>query len=140
MSIQTVLLPVFAQVFLTWIVGFVLVMRRTAAFKAGTQYRDIALREPNWPKPALQAQYSLANQFELPVLFYVLMILAIVTRHADLMLVVFAWVFVAARIAQAFVHVTSNYVPYRGMFFGIGGLALFIMWVWFAIRILVGLP
>ena len=140
MSIQAVLLPVFVQVFLTWIVGLLMAGRRAAAFQAGTHYRDIALREPNWPTPALQAQYSFANQFELPVLFYVLMILAIITRHADLLLVVFAWVFVVARIAQAYVHVTSNYVPYRGMFFAIGGLALFIMWIWFAIRILAGLP
>lgn len=140
MSIQAVLLPVFVQVFLTWVIGFILATRRGAAFKAGTKYRDIALREPNWPQPALQAQYSFANQFELPVLFYVVMILAIITRHADLVLVILAWVFVAMRIAQACVHLTSNYVPYRGLFFGIGGLALFIMWVWFAIRILAGLP
>lgn len=140
MSIQAVLLPVFVQVFLTWIIGFMLAARRGAAFKSGTKYRDIALHEPNWPQPALQAQYSFANQFELPVLFYVVMILAIITRHADLVLVILAWVFVAARIAQASVHLTSNYVPYRGLFFGIGGLALFIMWVWFAIRILAGLP
>ncbi|MBN9048053.1 MAG: MAPEG family protein [Rhizobiales bacterium] len=140
MSIQAVLLPVFVQVFLTWIVGFTLAARRTAAFKSGTKYRDIALREPNWPQPALQAQYAFGNQFELPVLFYVVMILAIITRHADLVLVILAWVFVAMRIAQAYVHVTSNYVPYRGLFFGIGALALFVMWVWFAIRILAGLP
>ncbi len=140
MSIQAVLLPVFVQVFLTWIIGFTLATRRGAAFKSGTKYRDIALREPNWPQPALQAQYAFANQFELPVLFYVVMILAIITRHADLVLVILAWVFVVMRIAQAYVHVTSNYVPYRGLFFGIGALALFIMWVWFAVRILAGLP
>ncbi len=79
MSIQAVLLPVFVQVFLTWIIGFILATRRGAAFKSGTKYRDIALREPNWPQPALQAQYSFANQFELPVLFYVVMIAGPIT-------------------------------------------------------------
>jgi len=36
--------------------------------------------------------------------------------------------------------VTSNYVPWRGMIFGVGALVLLVMWVIFAVRILAGLP
>jgi hypothetical protein len=56
----------------------------------------------------LQVGYSYSNQFELPVLFYVLTILAWMTRHADLAFVVLAWIFVIFRYLQAYVHVTSN--------------------------------
>jgi len=50
------------------------------------------------------------NQLELPVLFYVLTILVIITRHADFLFVVLAWVFVLLRVAHAAVHVTSNHL------------------------------
>ena len=78
---------------------------------AAATIRDIALGEPNWPPPALQAGNSFSNQFELPVLFYVVIILAWITRKADLVFVVLAWIFVLARIGQAYVHNTSNQVP-----------------------------
>ena len=42
----------------------------------------------------MQVGYSFQNQFELPVLFYVLTILAIITKHADILFVVMAWIFV----------------------------------------------
>jgi len=40
-----------------------------------TRPENIALREPNWSQRSLQVGYSYSNQFELPVLFYVLTIL-----------------------------------------------------------------
>ena len=74
------------------------------------------------------------------MLFYVLTILAIITRHADLLFVVMAWIFVLSRLAQAFVHCTSNNLRVRGAFFGIGALVLVIMWLIFIVRIMLGLP
>ena len=98
------------------------------------------MREPNWPKRAQQFAYAFSNQFELPVLFYVLTILSIVTRHADFLFVVLAWVFVIFRMLQAYVHVTGNDVRLRGGFYGVGALVLVIMWLIFIVRILLGLP
>jgi len=139
MSVQMILLPLFVEVALTLVLMFLMAARRTAAFRSGLRFDDIALREPNWPPRALQAAYAFSNQFELPVLFYVLTILSIITRHADLIFVLLAWVFVVLRIFQAFVHVTSNNVRYRGMYFIAGAIVLTIMWVIFMVRILLGL-
>ena len=50
--------------------------------------------------PARQAEYNYQNQFELPVLFYVLMILLLITRKADYVMVMLAWIFVALRNVQ----------------------------------------
>jgi hypothetical protein len=137
MSVQMILLPLFVQVLLTFFVGFYLAIQRRRALWGGhTSWRDIALREPNWPKDALQASHSFSNQFELPVLFYVLTILAMITRQADFIFVVMAWIFVITRILQAYVHVTSNHVPMRGLWFAVGCAVLFIMWVIYIIRIL----
>jgi len=94
-----------------------------------TRLSQIALREPNWPTPTLQVAYSFSNQFELPVLFYVLTILEIITRHADFVFVVLAWMFVIARFGQAYVHLTSNRVTLRGAIYMVGALVLIVQWI-----------
>jgi len=140
MLVQAILLPLFMLVLLTFAVGLVMAKRRRDAFASGTHFRDIALREPNWPKPALQAQYAYANLFEMPVLFYVAVIVAIMTRHADLVMVVLAWIYVAFRYLQAYIHVTSNEVKYRGLYFLVSVLVLMIMWIWLAVGIYLSAP
>ena len=74
-----------------------------------------------------------------PVLFYVLTILAWITRHADYLFVVMAWIFVLSRLGQAFIHTTSNDVRVRGAVFGVGAIVLALMWLIFMFRILLGL-
>src|SRR5215472_3154839 len=114
MTIQEVLLPLFLEVILTFVLLFWLAPLRANDFSSGrTRPQDVALREPNWSQRSMQVAYSYSNQFELPVLFYVLTILAWVTRHADLIFVVLAWIFVIFRYLQAYVHVTSNHVRLR---------------------------
>ena len=136
MSAEMILLPLFVEVILTFALLFWLAPLRARDFRSGLREEDIALRQPNWSKPALQVQYSFSNQFELPVLFYVLTILAYVTHHAGTLFVVLAWVFVIFRVLQAYVHVTNNKVRLRGAFFGISALALAIMWIVFIVEIL----
>lgn len=141
MSIQAVLLPLFVEVALTFCMMLGMMYWRTSALRRGeTRFSDIAMREPNWPKRPTQFANAFSNQFELPVLFYVLTILSIITRHADFIFVVLAWIFVVFRILQAVVHVTSNNVRLRGAFYGVGALVLLAMWIIFMVRILLGLP
>lgn len=140
MTIQAVLLPLFVHVALVFALWAAMAVLRARAFGTGVRYDEIALGERNWPARATQVGNAFGNQFELPVLFYVLTILAILTRHADLLFVVMAWIFVLTRVAHAFVHVTSNHVPSRGAIYGIGAIILAIMWIVFAIRILLAVP
>ncbi|PDT85141.1 hypothetical protein CO669_31785 [Bradyrhizobium sp. Y36] len=137
MSIQMVLLPVFVQVGLTFalLIGMVLARRRTLV--AGeTKIRDIALGEPNWPKGATQIANCYRNQFELPVLFYVLIALALPLRHADLFIVLMSWVFVVTRFAHAGVFVSSNDLGRRSSVWLAGCLVLLAMWIYFALKML----
>ena len=102
---------------LTFGVMFGMMYFRTSTLRRGeTRLADISLREPNWPPRATQFGYAFANQFELPVLFYVLTILVIITHHADLLFVLLAWIFVVMRVLQAVVHVTNNNVRIRGAY------------------------
>ena len=137
MSIQMVLLPVFALVGLTfalllWMVG----ARRNALVGGETKIRDIALGQPNWPNRATQIGNCYKNQFELPLLFYILIALAMPLRHADLFIVLMSWVFVVARCVHAGIFVTSNDLGQRSTAWLAGVLALLVMWIYFALKIL----
>ena len=139
MSLQAVLLPLFVEVILTFVLMLQMGALRRADYSSGAvRADDIALREPRWPQRTTQAANAFSNQFELPVLFYVLTILAWMTRHAGIVFVVLAWIFVICRVLQAYIHVTSNVVRYRGLFYSIGALVLMIMWALFIIEVLTG--
>jgi hypothetical protein len=136
MSITAVLLPVFVLVGLTFILLVLTGNMRFASLQAGeVKVGDIALGERNWPKRALQLQNAFHNQFEMPVLFYLLVAFALITRKADMLFVVMSWMFVASRLVHAFIHTTSNRVMRRFQAFAVGVLILAAMWVIFAIRI-----
>lgn len=136
MSISAVILPVLVQVGLTLILLFWLGRSRLATLRSGElKVRDIALGERVWPKRILQLQNSYHNQFELPVLFYVLVVLALITRKADMLFVVMSWMFVVSRLVHAAIHTTSNKISQRFMAFVVGVLILAAMWVIFGIRI-----
>ena len=123
MSLQFVLFPLFVDVALTFVLLF---------WMAGASSAAARPREAGWQDIALQR--------ELPLLFYALTILSIIARHADLLFVLLAWVFVVVRLLQAYVHLTDNPVPRSGSFFLAAALVLAIMWAIFAIRMLLGLP
>ena len=141
MSIPMILAPLFVLVILTFLVGFWMAGLRTRAVtRREIRPKEIDLGQPNWPRRVTQIGNAYRNQFELPVLFYVLTILAIITRHADFLFVVLAWVFVLSRLVHAYIHVTSNDLRSRGLWFGVGAVVLAIMWIIFIVRIMLGLP
>jgi hypothetical protein len=132
-----VLLPVFVMAGLTfalllWMVG----ARRGALVGGETKIRDIALGQPNWPARATQIGNCYANQFELPLLFYTLIALALPLRHADLFIVLMSWVFVVTRFVHAGIFVSSNDLGRRSLAWLAGVLVLLAMWIYFALKIL----
>ena len=140
MTATSVLLPVFVLVGLTFVLLFAMATARTRAIQSGqAKFRDIALRQPNWPERPTQLANCFANQFELPVLFYVLIALALPLRHADLIIVILSWVFVLMRFIHAGIFVTSNDVRQRSLAWFASVVVLLIMWIWFAISMLVGM-
>ena len=140
MSLQMILAPVFVQVLLTLTVAYMLAAARFRAVVRGEVAGPVSLRESNWPLYARKVEYNYQNQFELPVLFYLLAVLAIITKHADLFFVLMAWVFVVLRVVHALVHITVNEIRMRGAFFIAGAVVLTIMWLQFIVRIMLGLP
>ena len=137
MSVQMVLLPVFVLVGLTFALLLGMVSARARArvsLEAGP--KDTASGQPNWPAGVTQVGDCFSNQFEIPVLFYILIALALPLRHADLFIVLMSWVFVVTRFVHAGIFVTSNNIRQRGLAWFAGVLVLLAMWIYFALKML----
>lgn len=68
---------------------------------------------------------NLKNLFELPVLFYAVVLFVVVTRAEDDIYLWCAWVFVIFRVGHSIVHCTFNHVSTRFFFYAVSTLALF---------------
>jgi hypothetical protein len=132
-----ILYPMLAQVVLTLVVAMLMIIARQKALRRReVDVNAIALDNSRWPAHARQCANCYANQFELPVLFYVLCLTAQITRTADLIFVVLAWIFVVCRAIQAYIHTTSNVVLRRGGAFGLGFIVVVIMTAFLLFRLL----
>ena len=141
MSIRVILAPLFVQVALTLVMLFWMGFARMGALRRGeAKIGAIALGQSNWPVKVQLISNCYLNQFQLPVLFYVLTTFAVLTRQADMLFVVLAWLFVATRLVHAYIHTTTNFVPRRFYAFLAGAIVLLVMWIVFAARILLGAP
>src|SRR4051812_718711 len=124
MSDAALLSPLFVEVALTFALLFWLGPTRRRALRQGdVTLRDIALGQKAWPQRALQIANAFDNQFQLPVLFYLLTTLVLITRRADLVFVSLAWIFVLSRLAHAAVHTTTNDIGRRFGAYVVGTLA-----------------
>lgn len=76
------------------------------------------------------------NQFEIPVLFYALLVTLMFTYHSDATYLICAWLFVLTRAIHAIIHCTVNNVALRFTAHFLGSAILGAMWVRFAIQVL----
>jgi len=126
--------PVLVMVLLTLLIYVRLIKVKIREMKAGRV--DMArrgLHEDAWGEAVLQINNNIRNQFELPVLFYVVCGVLWALEAVGILALVAAWLFVLSRIAHAWVHLTSNYIPNRRRFFTAGwwilaSMALLAFW------------
>lgn len=134
-----IILAAAAQAFLT--ITFVLLMaaRRHRAFTAGKVGLDAMLNDRAWPEDVLKASNNYKSQFEIPVLFFAAIAVALATGITALSFTVPRWVFVAARIVHSFVHCGPNELAPRFAFFLVSVAAVAGLWLIITKRMLVGL-
>jgi hypothetical protein len=137
---STVLAPVFVQALLTFALLTWMGYLRVMAVRRGVVHpRDVALGQADWPPFIMQVSNAYKNQLELPVLFYAVVALALVTVTASTAFVVLAWIFVAFRLTHALIHVTTNRMSRRFFLFLGGAGILLLMWIMLAGEILFGI-
>ncbi len=112
---------------------FVLILnakRKAADRKAGTYNADAAIINTAWSLPVVLTSNSLANQFQLPVIFYVLCFIIFNINAVSHLVIFLAWAFALLRWIHAIVHVTTNTISLRFASFLPGVLVLFAIFIY----------
>ena len=123
--------PFFATVLLTFAVWVYMYVRRIAFIQAsGLTPEELAvpgMLAERSPAAVSNPSDNLKNLFELPVLFYALVLYLFVTQQVDAVHVGAAWVFVAFRALHSAVHCTFNRVMVRFSLYAVSAAALWLM-------------
>lgn len=128
--------PVLIQILIP-IAGFMLLgIRKARAMKSGNvDMTKTALDNDAWPDYVLMVSNNIRNQFQVPVLFFVLCFVFYSLNAVSTTVIYLAWAFVISRIIHAYIHMSTNYVPARFRVFTIGFVIMVIMTI-FAIKAL----
>lgn len=125
MNSNLIFLPAIVQILLTMSVFLGLAFAKSKAVKAGEVDEERrALHDDAWPDSVIKFNNNIRNQFELPVLFYVLCIILWAVNSTNIIVHALAWLFVASRIVHAAIHTGANFVPLRRKVFMFGFLLL----------------
>lgn len=128
MNSYLIAFPVLVQIVLTLSLYVLLTIRKSRAAKLGNVNESRrGLFDDAWPVDVIAVNNCIRNQFEIPVLFYVLSIFLFLLNAVGLPALLVAWLFVLSRVAHAYVHTGSNYVPIRRRIFMFGAVLIFIM-------------
>ena len=137
MNNDLIFLPVLANILLIFMLYLYLGLVKSRAVKDGNVDRQKAsLNTKAWPESVVKVSNNLANQFESPILFYMLSVIYYVTNNVNSILISIMSLYVLSRYLHAYVHVTSNYVPYRFKFFIFGLLILLALTLWLVLKLI----
>ena len=128
MTRDWIFVPVVVQVLMTLLVYVRLIKVKVREMRAGKV--DLArrgLHEDAWPESVLQINNNIRNQFELPVLFYVMAVVLWQLDAVTPLVLATATAFVVSRIVHALIHLRSNYIPNRRRAFTVGWWALMLL-------------
>ncbi|MEQ1511242.1 MAG: MAPEG family protein [Lysobacteraceae bacterium] len=128
---HAIFLPALAMVALTFIVLVVMFARRVAQMKrdrihpqkvstsqqAAALYTDVAPAD------------NFRNLFEMPVLFYLALVVAALTGQVTTPVLALAWIYVAARVLHSAIHCSYNKVMHRFRAYALSVFALLALWV-----------
>ncbi|MEZ5462107.1 MAPEG family protein [Dokdonella sp.] len=134
-----IFLPLLVQVLLTVIVYVGLAVAKARALKHG-QVDPVrrALHADAWPESVQKINNNIRNQFEVPVLFYALVLMLYELGETGVLTQGLAWLFVASRIVHAYVHTGANIVRIRRPVFMLGCIVVLAMLVLAAVAVLNG--
>lgn len=134
-----ILWPTVALAGLIFVVWSVLLRKRFAHIAANRPTAaDFANAEAvgRYFRPVERPAQNLANLFEMPVLYFALVPLLVLTGSASPAQVALAWIFVALRVVHSAIHIGPNTVRTRARVYIASSIVLFAMWVGFVIDLL----
>ena len=127
---QAIFGPFFATIFLTLVVWVYMYVRRVRFIRSNNfsakELTPTAFAQLSPPEVANPSD-NLKNLFEIPVLFYALVLYLFVTNQVDAVYVIAAWVFVVFRVLHSAVHCTFNLIMLRFYLYLVATLAVWFM-------------
>lgn len=123
-------------VLLTVVVGWLGIRTRFAMVKTGQVNRHYfkLMQGDKVPDVIIKTTRCFNNLFEVPVLFYVVCTLFIALRVESTIGVILAWLFVLARVAQAYIHLGYNHALHRAYAFAVGNVCVLSLWITLLVR------
>ena len=122
--IASILWPMLAHIGWVSMLYVWLTVARQRAVRSGQIESSCFVLGRDEPLEVARITRNLANQFELPLIFYAVVVLLVALGQVTLFDVIAAWVFVAGRVAHTLVQTLTNNVPLRGQVFTINFLAV----------------
>ncbi len=132
MYFKPLLLPLLAQVALTFIVMLTMYRKRIAEMKSKRihpQRTKTRSKAHGVLTDSESAADNYSNLFESPVLFYAAILLTLILMVQDTILVMLAWTYVTTRYVHSFIHITYNRVMHRFSVFIFSSFVLLAIWV-----------
>ena len=130
MQQTTIFQPAFAMMFLTMAVWFYMYARRIPFIRASQlrpeQLTPVELARIS-PPAVSNPSDNLKNLFEIPTLFYFLVLYLYVRQQVDSIYLTAAWIFVAFRAAHSIVHCAINVILLRFWLYVVSTAALWFM-------------
>jgi hypothetical protein len=74
---------------------------------------------------------NFADLLEMPVLFYIICLMALVTVRVNALFLDLAWIYVALRLLHSAVHLTYDDPRHRAVLFALSNFAVLAMWLFF---------
>lgn len=138
MNAKLMLYPLLPMFLLCCIVAVTMLRRRIAFYKSNRVHPQKTATSAQMAATIADTRASdnFRNLFEIPVMFYVAVIVIYVANLACMAHLALAWGYVAARYAHSFIHCTSNVVMHRFYAFLCSCLCLVGMWVMLAYQLL----
>lgn len=140
MSKVAIFLPAFAMVALTVVVWLRMYFARIAQMKrerihpqaVATSAQSAAMLTDS------RAADNFRNLFELPVLFYLALVVAALTGQTGAFVLILAWLFVALRVLHSVIQCSYNKVMHRFRAYLAGSIVLWVLWGVLAVGLLRG--
>ncbi|NNJ72520.1 MAG: hypothetical protein HKP09_04995 [Enterobacterales bacterium] len=123
--------PIMALVALTFVVLVIVPFVRIGAILKGKAHiKDYRYGDTdNVPVRARLLNRNLMNLLQMPVLFYLVCLLFIITETTSTIALNLAWAFVILRIIHSLVHIGYNNITHRFVAFLLSNIVLFGMWL-----------
>ena len=131
---RAIFLPAFAMVVLTLVVWLRMYTMRIAQMKRERIHPQAVATSAQAAARLTdsRAADNFRNLFELPVLFYLALVVAAVSGLATDATLALAWLFVLLRVVHSAIQCSYNKVMHRFQAYLAGSVVLWVLWAWLA--------